>query len=332
MIFQGDVIIAELLRQGIDDLRKNPWLIDDVFSSFLTEPALKDKYGQKEIDRAKEWFMNNKIDVNLRFRMDKDEYPCVSIALGGSSEIDDMKSTGDLSADVETLIPSQIGKPIPYIVKPFTPDSYDEASNSIVVPSSVSLRLVRQGMVLVDTANGSGYVIEDVKDDTIVFVPGDEPLSGNKFAVIPKYQFYRVRREHSFFQESYQIGCHVAGDPAALLWLHSIVVYLMLRYRESMLEGRQFAQSSISSTDLLSDGSLGSPGVENIYSRYINLTGQVEHSWLKAPMRVIEAIEITKETDKGLRSGIKILSNLDSPDYLDTEDDPWTTIDEDPEG
>jgi hypothetical protein len=328
MIFAGDVIIAEAIRQGLEDMRKNLWILDDVFGSFIQEPALKNKYGQKEIDAAKDWFINNKIEVNLRYRNDKDHFPCVTIALGSSSEKEDMKHLGDLSTEVETLMPNQIGKPIPYIVKPFVPDSYNKTTGILTVPKSVKLSGVRAGQILVDPDTGNGYVIQDVVSDGIKLEP-DLKLTLKKAGIIPKYQFYRARREHTFFQESYSIGCHVHGDPAPLLWLHAIVLYTILRYRESLLEGRQFMQSSVSSSDLMQNPNFEGPGGENVFSRYITLTGQVENSWLKTPFRVVEAVEIGEETIDGIRSGIKILSNLDSPDSLDTEDDIWTTIDED---
>jgi len=327
MIFAGDVIIAEAIRQGLEDMRKNLWLLDDVFGNFVQEPALRDKYGQKEIDAAKDWFMNNKIEVNLRYRNDKDHFPCVTIALGSSSEKEEMKHLADLSTEVETLMPNQIGKPIPYIVKPFVPDSYDQATGILTVPKSVKLKGVRAGQILVDPDTGIGYIIQAVVPNGIK-LESDLELTLTKAGIVPRYQFYRARREHTFFQETYSIGCHVHGDPAPLLWLHAIVLYTILRYRESLLEGRQFMQSSVSSSDLIQNPNFEGPGGENVFSRYITLTGQVENSWLKTPSRIIESVEIEGENVEGIRSGIKILSNLDSPDFLDTEDDIWTTINE----
>jgi hypothetical protein len=328
MIFAGDVIIAEAIRQGLEDMRKNLWLLDDVFANFTKEPALKDKYGQKEIDAAKDWFLNNKIEVNLRYRNDKDQFPCVTIALGSSSEKEEMKHLGDLSTEVETLMPNQIGKPIPYIVKPFIPISYDQTTGVLTVPDSVSMRGVRSGQILVDPDTGNGYIIQEVISNGIKLEPNLK-ISLTRAGIVPQYQIYKARREHTFFQETYSIGCHVHGDPAPLLWLHAIVLYTILRYRESLLEGRQFAQSSVSSSDLVQNPNFEGPGGENVFSRYITLTGQVENSWLKTPFRIIEAVEINEENEEGFRSGIKILSNLDSPESLDTEDDIWTTIDED---
>jgi hypothetical protein len=328
MIFAGDVIIAEAIRQGLEDMRKNLWLLDDVFANFTKEPALKDKYGQKEIDAAKDWFLNNKIEVNLRYRNDKDQFPCVTIALGSSSEKEEMKHLGDLSTEVETLMPNQIGKPIPYIVKPFIPISYDQTTGVLTVPDSVSMRGVRSGQILVDPDTGNGYIIQEVISNGIKLEPNLK-ISLTRAGIVPQYQIYKARREHTFFQETYSIGCHVHGDPAPLLWLHAIVLYTILRYRESLLEGRQFTQSSVSSSDLVQNPNFEGPGGENVFSRYITLTGQVENSWLKTPFRIIEAVEINEENEEGFRSGIKILSNLDSPVSLDTEDDIWTTIDED---
>lgn len=326
-VFPGDVVIAETLRRGLEDLRKDIWLLDDIFGHFKNIESLKDKYGQKEIDAAKEWFTNNAIDVVMRYRVDKEEMPCVTIALGQSGEKDEMKHLGEESSEVETLMPSQTNKPIPYIVKSFTPES---VSGLVVkIPAGVSARAVRAGMVLVDTNNGNGFVIESVagKEITLKELADDQELTGNRFAIIPQFPFYRVRRKHSFFQESYQIGCHVHGDPAPLLWLHSIISYILLRYRESMLEGQCFAESTISSTDMVLNNDFSTVGGDRVYSRYITLTGQVEHSWLSSPQRVIEAIELTEETDEGIKTGIKICSNLDSPANLNTEDDSWVTTD-----
>ena len=48
-IFQGDLIIKTAVELAIDDMRKNPWVIEDVFSSLVENPILKQKYGLKEI-------------------------------------------------------------------------------------------------------------------------------------------------------------------------------------------------------------------------------------------------------------------------------------------
>jgi hypothetical protein len=327
VIFAGDVLIKAAVEQGLEDMRKNLWLIGDVLSQFTQEEVLKDKYGQKEIDACKEWFVNNNISVNMKYRIDKDVFPQVSISLGSSNELDDMRSMADQSADVETLMPSQIGKPIPYIIKPFVPAGYDNAEGLVTPPADVSINGVTTGMVLVDPDSGNGYVILGISADSIQVEPNLN-IDATRLAVVPQYQFYRARREHSFFRETYNIACHTHGDPAPLLWLHAIVVYILLRYRESLLEGRSFAQSTISSSEMIPNPDMSVVGGENVYSRYITLTGQVENSWLKAPKRVIESVELASEPTKpaGFSGGIKIISQQ-APEFLNNEDEPWTTVD-----
>jgi hypothetical protein len=327
MIFAGDVVIKQAIELGIEDIRANTWLINDILSSFTSDPRMSTIYGQKEIDACKEWFLNNKIEINLRFRNDKEQFPCVSIALGSSSEMPDMKHMGDLSTEIVEFMPTDIGKTLPFIVKPFTHEGYDPNTGILSVPDSISLRKVVAGQVLVDAATGNGYVIVNVTDSQIE-LEAELDFTANQVAVIPKYQTYKARREHSFFQESYSIGCHVIGEPSQLLWLHAIVLYSLLRYREGLLEARCFTQSMVSSSDMTPNQNYGPMGAENVFSRYITLTGMVENSWLKTPVRTIESIDLVDRVGDTLKAGVKIISNLNSRDDLNTENDTWSTVDD----
>lgn len=327
MIFSGDTIIKLAIEQGLNDIRSNPWLIDNIMGQFK-EPALS-VYGQKEIDRCKEWFLNNKTEVLLRYRNDKDEFPCVTIALNSSSEMEDMKHLADTSTESVILMPSDINKPINYIVKPFVPTEINNNTGFVGISNTRAIRLARPDMILVDVNNGNGYVIREIVEDGVLIDPHLN-LTASRLAIVPKYQFYEAKVEHSFFRESYTIGCHVHGDPSTLLWLHAIVSYCLLRYKESLLEARGLSQSSFSSSDLAPNQYMSTPGGENVFSRFITLSGMVENSWLKSPYRIAEAVEIAEKNvdSESLMAGIKIISNLNSPSSLNTEDDTWITIEE----
>lgn len=326
-IFAGDIIIRQAIELGLEDIRRNLWLIDDILGQFTKDPRASKIYGQKEVDACKEWFNNNKIEINLRYRLDKDQFPCVTIALGQSSEMEDMKHMADLSTEVEELMPAEIGKPIPYIIKPFTPVGYDIVRGLISV-GTTKIRKATVGQFIVDPATGNAYAINNITAEGIFIAEGTN-LTASQVAVIPKYQTYKVRREHSFFNESYSIGCHVVGEPTQVLWLHAIVLYSILRYKESLLEARCFTQSSVSSSDMAPNNSFGPMGADNVYSRYITLSGMVENSWIKTPFRTIESVDLVDNQGGFLKAGVKILSNLNSPDDLNTEDDLWTTVEDD---
>lgn len=330
-IFQSDLSIKTAIQLGLEDVRKNTWLIDDILGDINVNPYLTDKY-KDQIAACKEWFLANQIDIYMAERRDKDRFPCITITLGTSSEKDEMKTMADQSTEKVRLLPNQIGKPIPYVVKPFVGFSYDAGTGDVTVPADTkNIEGVAPGMILVDPATGQGYVINDISPDGLVIETG-LTITAAQLAVVPQYQFYEARVEHSFFQETYNIGCHAHGDPQALLWLHSIVLYSILRYRESLLEAQGFSQCNLSSSDLMANDAFSGAGGEEVYTRYITLTGQVENSWIKSPRRVLEVIALKDKDADGFIGGIKIISNLDTPDFIDQSEQTWTTVeDEDDE-
>lgn len=317
-IWAGDVLVKKAIQQGIQDMQNNIWLLNDVFSSLTTVSDLREEYGDSEIQNAKDWFMNNAIEVALKYRKDSDKFPLISIALGSSEEALEERSLADLSPEVDVIMPLDINKPIGYILQPFVPGAYDPTTKTLSIPDTVDISGVTPGMVLINPANGIGYVIEHVTNGALTLnVVGN--FSGTQFGVIPQYRFYKVRRERAFFNEVYTIGCHVHGDPAALLWLDAITSYILLRYREALLEARGFNLSYFGRSDFSPNPNFAMP--ETVYSRYITLRGKVENSWLKTPYRIIESIQLKQYNGM---TGVIILSNLDSPSFLQHQQ-TWVT-------
>ena len=139
-IFQGDLIIKTAIELAIGDIRKSPWVIEDMFGTLIENPYLKVKYGMKEIQRAKEFILNNDIPVYMRHRIDKQEFPCITIAMGKSQEDKSLATLGDLSPYVEQYGADEIGTPIKYIVNPFDPVSYDPDTGIVEVPEDIDYR------------------------------------------------------------------------------------------------------------------------------------------------------------------------------------------------
>jgi hypothetical protein len=318
-IFQGDIKIRTAITLTLEEMRKNIWLLDDVFSDLLEDPYLAD-YGAKEVAKAKEWFLNNKIEVLHKLRPDSQDYPCVTINIGPSPEDDREATLADLSPYTEELTPEQIGKPIPYIVKPFTPASYVDG----VVRSDSDLGNVSPGMLAVDPETGNAWEITEIVGSDGFRLKDAPEIQAEKIGVIPQYRVYRARRERAAFRETYHIGCHAHGDPNQLIWLWSIVLYGLLRYRESLIASRSFQISSLQSSDMMREDAFEQGG-ENAYKRYITLTGLVQNSWLKSPKRIIEIAKL--QDPDGVSTGVKVLTNTDTPvDAADPErDDTWLT-------
>jgi hypothetical protein len=253
--------------------------------------------------------------------------PCVCITPGPSPEKPEMKHLADQSTETVVLMPQQIGKPISYIVKPFVPLGYDPNTGIVTIdPNTKGLDGVTAGMILVDPSNGQGFVIQDITPDGIEIATGID-LDATQLAVVPQFQFYKARIEHTFMQETCDVASYGHGDPQVCMWLHSIVLYSILRYRESLLEATGFTESSVASSPLIEDPYYSGPDGEQAFVRSIQLTGQVENSWIKSPRRIIESVGLKKKstTGTGFVGGIRILSNADSPDFIDKSKESWYT-------
>jgi len=324
-LFQGDLIIKAAIELSIDDMRKNPWLIEDVFASLIENPILNKKYGIKEVNRAKEFILNNKIPVYMKNRLDKQDFPCITVSIGESYEDKDLSTLGDLSTCFEELNPCDIGKPISYIVKPFDVVSYDSTTGIVEVPENITeYKYISKGMVAVDPDTGGGFIVIEKAGTHGFRIASGSKLPGGQLAIIPQYPLYRARRERAISQETYHIGCHVEGDISTLIFLYSVVKYGLYRYREGLLESQNFQLSRIRSTDMVKNQSFS---VENVYSRFIILQGQVEESWIKTPKRFIEGVDHVDNSGNSITAGIKILSAA-APDEYNTECDIWTTVDD----
>lgn len=325
-IFQGDLIIKAAIELSLKDMRENPWVIEDVFRTLLENPILKKRYGLQEVSRAKEFIQNNDIPVYMRHRVDKMEYPCITITMGQSKEDDNLSTLGDTSVAFEDYDPSEINKPIKYIVKPFQPVSYDKSSGVLEVPTDVEeYQYIGKGMILVDPETGNGFIIQGKAGKNGIQLEPGSSLPKGKVAIVPQFHIWRARRERAISQQQYNIGCHVHSDPSTLIFLHDVVKYALYRYREGLLEYNNFQLSRIESTDIVKNATMDT---ENAYSRWIVLKGQVEESWVKSPHRFIEAIGLNdRDENDNLTAGIKIL-NQDAPESIDEEDDLWITVDD----
>lgn len=325
-LFQGDVVVKLAMQIAIEDIKKNTWLIDDIFSDFVDNPILKEKYGQKEIERAREWILNNKINFYMKHRIDSEDFPAITISMGNSDEDKSLATLGDNTVCVEDLDPSEIGKPISFIVKRFKIVSYDQATGIIEVPENTEgFQYVGAGMVAVDPDTGDGYVIKGKAGINGFAIEADSELNVDTLAIIPQHQLYRARRERIISQEQYNIGCHAHGDPAHLLFLFYIAKYALLRYREGLFEYNNFQLSNIHCTDMIKNEAFNA---DNVFSRFIILSGQVEESWIKSPFRVWEAFDFIDRGEAMEEVGIKIISNQDTLESSEeSENDLWITID-----
>lgn len=307
------------MELGLEDISKNPWLLNDILGDTVSNPYLRERYGS-QIESCKQWLTNNRINIYLSDRDDKMDFPAITIELGTSNEKPEMKTMGDLSVESVKLIPNNINKPIPYVVKPLL-GSYDSTSGAFSFSSDVDLNAVSPKMILVNPTTSTGYIIQSVTAANQVNLLTGLSIQAGTYGIIPEYQYYESKIGHTFMQEPYKITCH-ANDQQTLLWLYSIATYSLLRYRQVLLEADGYAESLISSSPMYPNQDYSDPG-QVIWCRDINITGQVENRWIMQPHRIIENIAIGN--GNGYEGGIKILSNI-TDNFEDLSTVNWSTL------
>ena len=328
-IFQGDLIVRRALVDGMEDIRSNPWLLDDVFAQCAQEGSLKDEFGYKEIKRARDWFTKTDIPVVMDNRADDLRTPCITVHLGQSQEKLNRASLSDEGMDedldgTQTIEPGEVtGSPV-IVAGPFTPATYDPVTGVVGLPDTVDTASVYAGQFVVDRHDGRAYEIAEVVDPTHLRIAAGVTTADFDGAVVtPQFSVQKLRRQLTYFDEVYQLGLHVHGDPAQLLWLYSIAVFILLRYKQALLEGKGFELSTFSATDMIRNEAFES---EKVFSRYISLSGVVQHDWVEYVSPRVEGTVITGIVycSAGSIPGAK------TPDPLkqNAKDQGWGTTDE----
>jgi hypothetical protein len=273
-IFSGDILIMNALRYGLQDLRDNPWQLTLVFASLLNDPLTAEAYGQKEAQKAIDWFLKTSVPVILDATLtNSPAMPCVIVGLQDSNEA--QATLADLHYVPHQTVESEW--------EPLTQkfSAVYDPSTGLVIPSVPVI--VNNQMVLTDR-NGSTFPVLDTQID----INGNENFLITKNApnadfsqCVLKWATNRVsvQLESLVFSETYNIVCNTKGEPSYTLYLYSIIKYILLRYKKTLLEGRGFENTTIKCSRLMPNNTLGPAGSENIWTRVITITGLVRESW-----------------------------------------------------
>lgn len=279
-VFQPDLIVGTALRAGIADLRANTFLLDYVFRSLSVDPRSAKLYGEKDRAAAKNWFLKTEFDVLVGHIRPPEGPPknCITLHLSSSNEAENRLG------DVHYFPREDVDAESPALTPVFEPASYDGLTGIVELPSNIADDItVSDAMSIVDKNGVSHQIIDVLSDTSFKIAPGAVDFRSSYIrSSLPTFV---THVESAVFSETYKIGCHVFGEPVFLIWLHSIVVFCLLRYRASLLEARGLQRTQISSSDV--GMTEGMEPTQPYYSRYVTLTGYVEHAW---PAQISERV------------------------------------------
>lgn len=311
-IHQSDVIIRSAIQVALADLRANPWLLDYVFASLPQDPVTWKEYGEKSVQAAKDWFLKTNIPVVITPVIDESSWPKITLTLVESSEAINETTLGDVHSEPIESNDSQW----PAIVTNYTPKSYIPVSGLVswANPPPAPNRLA-PGMFIIDHVGRAHEILEVLDNQTVLIAQGtvadfrNATIKGHRPAFVTTI-------ESASYREVYRVGVHVPAEPATLTWLHSIVVFCLLRYKEALLEARGYERSVLQSSDFVREEQFDT---ELIFSRYVTVSGYVRQYWPKMISRTIDSIDL--ETIKVDEAGTIKDAGVDPNTQLWTGDD-----------
>jgi hypothetical protein len=294
-IWLPDVFLRYALLLGLKDLRENPWQLEVTFASFLDDPYTENMYGAKEVSKAINWFLKTEIPVLLDIQLaSSPNMPCVTIGIQDSTEAE--STLGDVHYQTNE---SAAAEWEPVTIK-FNAE-YDPVTGLVKPNKDV---VVNEKMLFVD-GNGQSHPVLSVKvdanDNEVFYI--EKGLNTNFSNCVLKWATSKlsVQLESLNFRETYTIGSHVKGEPKDLLYLDAIVLYCLLRYKKTLLEGRGFERTTVSRTKILAN-QFAPVGTENIFSRFINLTGFCKNYWAtQVSEKITKATFATPLDNDGLK-------------------------------
>ena len=308
-IAQPDLIIKKAIEAGLAELRSNQWLLPYIMASLNFDDLTSSTYGQKEINQFVQWILNTNINVYMNVRLGDVTAPAVTINLVNSVESENTLS--DIGPDpVQEDVPTSAAGPglWPPLTNTFTP-IYTVTTGQLLLPASVQIQLF-PGLVVVD-GTGKVWPIQDVLDSQTVQL---------QTGIVTNFVGSTIRSalpaivqtiESMMTRDTYLIGCHVTGEPAHLVYLHSTIMFILLRGRQFFLEARGLERTELTSTDFAKNQEFEQ---ENLFSRFISMSGFVRHSWPKFRYQKITGVSVQVIMDGML--------NL-PPDAQPSQDQLW---------
>jgi len=282
-----DLIIEATIRDGIEYLKANPEVVDDIFAP-LTRTYNQRKYGQAEIDKIKTLLQAKNIAVVHSFHEAAAKAPCYSIQLGAEAEAKDRAHLGDFEADVQEDIEDEdslIRVPL------FTPSAYDPVTGKVSVPDLVDL-----------TPLHPAYIFVDADENEFEVKPGISNVPGNKFFFIDKFQtpnvsddcFIKTFLSYTQHEEkgdsssvNILVGVHTK-EPLLTKYLYIILKYIM-KSRKNDLIRRGLVNSTFQGSDFTRD--LAYQG-DQVFTRFFTISGQVDDTWASVDVPLIDNVEI----------------------------------------
>jgi hypothetical protein len=286
-----ELIIESLIRDGLQNVKADPTIIDDVFSQ-LTRAYAQQKYGQTEIDKINALVQKDLAVVFSYFEVDANA-PCISIMIGSDTEDKRRAHLSDDYGQMEEQIVDPVELEALHRVNNLEVSSYDPTTGRVAVTDANDLSPVFKGMIFVDSTDVEHIItggIDNSLGSKSFFIGKNEEVdfSDPTTCYIKSTLNYKLNEVRGLTgDETLVIGVH-SKDSLTTKYLYILVKYFILSRKPDMIK-RGMYLSSYSGSDFGRDSEyLG----DQVKTRFLTITGKIDDTWRSDQVILIDSVEI----------------------------------------
>lgn len=285
-----ELIIESLIRDGIQNVRDDETIIDDIFAQ-LTRSYASRKYGQTEIDKIKT-MIAKEIAVVFSYNEVDAKVPCFSIMIGSDNEDKRRAHLNDHYEEIIEEITDADELEALHRVDDITVLSYDPLSGKVLVSDATDLSSIYKGMLFVDADSAEhtilGGINNAIGDKSFFIQKNDEVDFSTPTSFIKSnldYKQYEVKGLTSDIQLI--IGAH-SKDALTTKYLYILLKYFIFSRKADMIK-RGIVVSSYNGSDFNRDSQFVG---DHVFTRFLTVSGKVDDLWRSDQVVLIDNIQI----------------------------------------
>lgn len=286
-----ELILESLIRDGLQNLKDDPKIIDDVFAQ-LTRNYNNRKYGQAEITKIKA-MVQKEVSVVYTYSQVDSRVPCISIMVGSDTESKARDHIGDYyDGETEQITDTDELQTL-HRVDDLQAVSYNPLTGQIQIDNGSDLSEVYKGMIFVD-AEGNEFDllagINNLTDQKMITIQkqAEVSLSGPVEMHIKSSLDYRQFEVKGVTADvSLVLGVHTK-DVLSTKYLYILLKYIVLSRKFDMIK-RGLYLATYSGSDFNRDSEYVA---DMVYTRFLTVTGKVDDTWRSDQVILIDNVEV----------------------------------------
>lgn len=285
-----ELIIESIIRDGIDNVRQDPTIIDSVFAQ-LTRSYNSRKYGSSEIAKIKA-LVQKEIAVVFSYHEVDAKVPCFSIMIGSDNDSSKRAHIGDHYEEVTEQIADAEELEALHKVEDMTVTGFDPLTGKVSVVDGTDLSMIYKGMIYVDSV-GTEHDITGGINNT----PGDKSFFINKSDEVDfslpngiiksslDYKQYEVKGVTSDVQLI--VGAH-SKDALTTKYLYILLKYFILSRKADIIK-RCLYTITYSGSDFNRDSQFVG---DQVFTRFFTVIGKVDDTWRSDQVQLIDNVVV----------------------------------------